>query len=181
MSASERQKMQAGQWYTCIDPELAALRATAQAAVHEHNTLPPDRRGNIAPALSRLLNAAPDVVIEGGFYCPYGFNITLGPASFLNVGCTVLDSAPVRIGARTLVGPSVQIYCAEHHKDPAQRRAGLEIAKPVTIGDDVWIGGAAVILPGVIIGDGAVVGAAAVVTRDVPAGATVVGNPARPP
>ena len=172
--------MAAGGWYTCVDPELAALRATAQAAVHQHNALPPDRRGNIGPDLARLLTAAPDVVIEAPFYCPYAFNITLGAASFINAGCTILDTAPVTIGAATMLGPAVQIYCAEHHKDPEKRRAGLEIAKPVTLGDNVWIGGAAVILPGVTIGDGAIVGAGAVVTRDVAAGATVVGNPARP-
>ncbi|RUU93715.1 sugar O-acetyltransferase, partial [Mesorhizobium sp. M1A.F.Ca.IN.020.03.2.1] len=89
------------------------------------------------------------------------------------------DTAPVKIGRRTLLGPNVQIYCAEHHREAAGRLAGLEIAKSVTIGDNAWIGGSAVILAGVSIGEGAIVGAGAVVTRDVPANATVVGNPAR--
>lgn len=180
MTRTEREKMAAGEWYTCIDDELAELRQKAQMAVHQHNTLPPDRRGNIGPDLARILNAAPDALIEGAFYCPYAFNITLGRASFLNTGCTILDSAPVTIGADTQIGPAVQIYCAEHHTDPDKRRAGLEIAKPVTIGDGVWIGGAAVILPGVTIGDAAIIGAGAVVTKDVAPGHTVVGNPARP-
>jgi maltose O-acetyltransferase len=120
-----------------------------------------------------------DVRIEAPFHCAYGFNIHVGDRTFLNAGCTILDTAPVRIGARTLLGPNVQIYCAEHHKDAPLRSAGLEIARPVTIGDDVWIGGGATVLAGVTIGDGAIIGAGAVVTRDVAAGATVVGNPAR--
>ena len=97
----------------------------------------------------------------------------------MNVGCTILDTAHVTIGARTMFGPYVQIYTAQHNKDQQKRAAGLEIALPVTIGADVWIGGRAIIMPGVTIGDGAIVGAGSVVTRDVPAGVTVVGNPAR--
>lgn len=180
MAASERDKMRAGEWYSCIDPELEALRATAADAVFEHNTLPPAERGEIGPKLKDLLShAGTDTRIEGQFHCPYGFNIHLGDEVFLNAGCVILDTAPVRIGARTLIGPRVQIYCAEHHKDPAKRRAGLEIARPVTIGEDVWIGGGAIILGGVTVGDRAIIGAGAVVTRDVAADATVVGNPAR--
>ena len=118
--------------------------------------------------------------IEAPFHCAYGFNIGLGAGVFINAGCTILDTAPVHIGARTMFGPSVQIYCAEHHKDAVKRAAGLEIARPVHIGEDVWIGGGAIILAGVRIGAAAIVGAGAVVTRDVAEGVTVVGNPARP-
>jgi len=172
--------MQAGDWYTCVDPELEALRAVAAKAVFEHDTLPPDQRGDIGPRLRALLgHAGAGARIEGQFHCPYGFNVHLGDEVFLNAGCVILDTAPVRIGARTLIGPRVQIYCAEHHRDPVKRRAGLEIARPGTIGEDVWIGGGAIILAGVTIGDRAIVGAGAVVTRDVAADATVVGNPAR--
>jgi maltose O-acetyltransferase len=181
VSSSERDRMRAGGWYTCIDPELDALRAVAADAVFEHNSLPPIERGDIGPKLERLLgHAGAGARIEGQFHCPYGFNIHLGDEVFLNAGCVILDTAPVRIGARTLIGPRVQIYCAEHHKDPAKRRAGLEIARPVTIGEDVWIGGSAIILAGVTIGDRAIVGAGSVVTREVAADARVVGNPARP-
>lgn len=177
---TEREKMMAGDWYTCLDPELEALRQPVRAALHAHNTLPPDERGLIAPALSALFSSvAPDAMIEAPFHCAYGFNIHLAEGVFLNAGCTILDTAPVQIGARTLLGPNVQIYCAEHHKDATKRAAGLEIARPVTIGDHVWIGGGAIILAGVRIGEGAIIGAGSVVTRDVPAGATVVGNPAR--
>jgi maltose O-acetyltransferase len=173
--------MAAGEWYTCIDPELEALRAAAHDAVHEHNSMRPGERGNMGPALRLLLAQVGDNVrIEAPFHCAYGIDIELGDDVFLNAGCTILDTARVRIGGSALLGPNVQIYCAEHHKDAELCSAGLEIARPVEIGEHVWIGGGGIILAGVSIGDGAIVGAGSVVTRDVPAGATVVGNPARP-
>lgn len=180
MDQTERQKMLAGGWYTCIDDELEGLRMAARKAVHEHNIVDPDRRGAIGPALETLLGEiGQGVFIEAPFHCAYGFNIALGDGVYLNSGCTILDSAAVRIGARSMLGPNVQIYCAEHHRDPALRAAGQEIAKPVELGADVWIGGGATVLPGVTIGSGAIVGAGSVVVRDVPAGASVAGNPAR--
>jgi maltose O-acetyltransferase len=180
VTASERAKMTAGKWYRCIDPELDAMRQRAYDAVHEHNTLPPHKRGNLGPALAALFaSMGKDVRIEAPFHCPYGVNIELGDKVFMNAGCVVLDTARVRIGRSTLLGPGVHIYCAEHHKDAALRAAGLEKAKPVTIGERVWIGGGAIILPDVTIGDEAIVGAGAVVTRDVLPGTTVAGNPAR--
>jgi len=180
MTASERMKMAAGEWYTCLDAELEALRIAARDAVFEHNSLPPRQRGDIAPALRALLGGAGEGArIEAQFHCAYGFNLLLGDGAFLNAGCTILDTAPVRIGKGTLLGPNVQIYCAEHHREAAGRQAGLEIARPVAIGDNAWIGGSAIILGGVTIGEGAIVGAGAVVTRDVAANTTVVGNPAR--
>lgn len=181
MTKTARQKMEAGEWYSCIDPELEEWRMVAQDAVHEHNHLPPRERGMLGPKLRAALGSVGvDVRIEGLFHCAYVRNLHLGDRVFLNAGCVVLDTARVDIGAGTLIGPAVHIYCAEHSQDQAERAAGLEIGKPVTIGRDVWIGGSAVILPGVTIGDGAIVGAGSVVTRDVAAGARVVGNPARP-
>lgn len=181
MAASEREKMAVGAWYTCIDPELEDLRMHAREAVHQHNSLPPGRRGNIGPALAGLLaEVAADTFVEAPFHCAYGMNIALGESVYLNAGCTILDTARVTIGDSSMLGPSVQIYCAEHHTDAVKRAAGLEIAKPVRIGRNVWIGGGAIILPGVTVGDGAIVGAGSVVTRDVASGTTVVGNPARP-
>ena len=180
MAESERAKMVAGEWYTCLDDELEALRVSARDAVFEHNSLPPRQRGNLAPGLKALLGKAGEGArIEAPFHCAYAFNIFLGDGVFLNAGCTILDTACVRIGKGTLLGPNVQIYCAEHHKEAAGRQAGLEIARPVEIGSNAWIGGSAIILGGVSIGDGAIIGAGAVVTRDVAANTTAVGNPAR--
>lgn len=172
--------MEAGEWYICIDPELEELRMLAQEAVHEHNRLPPRERGMLGPKLRAVLGSVgEDVRIEGLFHAAYARNLHLGDRVYLNVGCVVLDTARVEIGAGTLIGPAVHIYCAEHSQNREQRAAGLEIAKPVTIGRDVWIGGSAAILPGVSIGDGAIIGAGSVVTRNVAAGTSVVGNPAR--
>lgn len=181
MASEERTKMAAGEWYCCNDTELDALRWKARAAVHRHNTMDPAERGNMATELRALLaQASSDAFIEAPFHCAYGINISLAAGVYLNAGCTILDSAPVTLGAGTMLGPAVQIYCAEHHKDVELRRLGIEIARPVAIGADVWIGGGAIILGGVTIGNGAIIGAGAVVTKSVAAGATVVGNPARP-
>jgi len=177
---SERMKMAAGEWYNGLDPELESLRRQARIAVHQHNTMPPDERGNIAPALRALFAAAPEsAFIEALFHCAYGINIELGEGAYINAGCVILDSAPVRIGDGTMLGPAVQIYCAEHSKDPDLRHAGIEIARPVVIGPNAWIGGGAIILAGVTVGARAIVGAGSVVTRDVADDAVVVGNPAR--
>jgi maltose O-acetyltransferase len=120
------------------------------------------------------------VILEAPFHIAYGRNLSLGDHVYMNAHCVILDTAPVRIGRRTMLGPTVQIYCADHAHAIEERRLGLERALPVTIGEEVWIGGGAIILPGVTVGDGAIVGAGAVVTRDVAAGARVVGTPARP-
>ncbi|WP_415404541.1 sugar O-acetyltransferase [Tateyamaria sp. SN3-11] len=177
---TERQKMEAGDWYTCLDDELEQLRVTARDAVHEHNTLPPGARPSMGPKLAALITAK-RAIIEAPFHCAYGINITLGTDVFLNAGCTILDCAAVTIEDQCQLGPNVQIYCAEHHKDPVKRSVeGLELAKPVHIGKRVWIGGGAILLAGVSVGDGAVIGAGSVVTRDVAPGQIVVGNPARP-
>lgn len=177
---TERQKMAAGKWYTCLDDELEALRVEARSAVHQHNTLPPEDRGEIGPKLAQLIKAK-NAIIEAPFHCAYGINIELGDKVFLNAGCTILDCATVTISDQCQLGPNVQIYCAEHHKDPIKRCVeGLEIAHPVHIGKRVWVGGGAIILAGVTIGDGAVIGAGSVVTKDVGPGQVVVGNPARP-
>lgn len=181
MTKSERQKMQAGEWYSCRDPELGRLQHQARVALHRHNTAPPDPACPLSPALAALFAShGKNCLIEAPFHCAYGVNISLGSNVYLNAGCTILDTAPVTIGDGTMLGPNVQIYCAQHHKDRVLRAEGLEIARPVTLGQDVWIGGGAILMPGVTIGDGAIVGAGAVVTRDVAPGDTVTGNPARP-
>lgn len=113
------------------------------------------------------------------FHCDYGSNISLGKNVFLNFNCVILDVVAVTIGDGTAIGPGVQILTADHPRDPAVRATGAEFGRPIAIGKNVWIGGGALILPGVTIGDDAIIGAGAVVTKDVPAGATAVGNPAR--
>ena len=118
-------------------------------------------------------------VVRPPFHCDYGVNITLGVGVFINFNCTILDVVAITIGDGTRIGPGVQILAADHPRDATERRAGGEFGRPVTIGNHVWIGAGALILPGVTIGEDAVVGAGAVVTRDVPAGATALGNPAR--
>ncbi len=180
MKRTEREKMEAGEWYTCLDDELEGLRIAARIAVHQHNTLPPGERGDIGPKLRQLITSQ-DAIIEAPFHCAYGINIRLGRHVFLNAGCTILDCATVTIEDECQLGPNVQIYCAEHHQDPVKRSVeGLEIAYPVHIGKRAWIGGGSIILAGVTIGEGAVVGAGSVVTKDVGPGQVVVGNPARP-
>ena len=177
---SEREKMLAGELYHPGDPELQAGLEACAAWLARYNAA----MGETASVWRSLLGERLGAVGEGAmlrppFYCDYGFNIRLGTHVFLNYNCVILDTAPVTIGDDTRIGPAVQIYTADHPRDPALRRSGLESGVPVTIGRNVWIGGGAIILPGVTIGDDAIVGAGSVVTRDVPAGATVAGNPAR--
>ncbi|WP_439649746.1 sugar O-acetyltransferase [Gymnodinialimonas ulvae] len=178
---SARDKMQAGDWYSCLDEELGALRNTARAACHAHRTEPPQPLAAISPALAEVFGTVGEnALIEAPFHCAYGINIHLGCNVYLNANCVILDSGRVEIGDGTMIGPGVQIYCADHHRDVELRRQGIERALPVRIGADVWIGGGAIVMPGVRVGDQAIIGAGSVVTKDVAAGARVVGNPARP-
>lgn len=180
MSRSEREKMLAGELYRSDVPEIRAEQAATQAWLARYNAsleLSPDVRR--ALLLERLAEVGPGAEVRPPFHCDYGFNIRLGPGVFLNYNCVILDVVEVTIGEGTQIGPAVQIYTADHPRDAAQRHQGLEFGRPVRIGRHVWIGGAAIILPGVTVGDDAVIGAGSVVTRDVPSGATVFGNPAR--
>ncbi len=174
---TEKQKMLAGALYHAGDAELRAERHRADAWMLRYNAATRTER----PALLRefLGAVAGDAVIRPAFRCDYGYNIRLGAEVFLNFNCVILDVVEVTIGDRTQIGPAVQIYTADHPRDPVERRSGAEFGRPIRIGSDVWIGGGAIILPGVTIGDGAIIAAGAVVTRDVPAGATARGNPAR--
>jgi len=126
----------------------------------------------------RLAEVGDGTVVRPPFHCDYGFNIRIGSNVFLNLNCVILDVVEVLIGNGSQIGPAVQIYSADHPRDPSQRREGLEFGRPVRIGRNVWIGGGAIILPGVTIGDNAIIGAGSVLTRDIEEGATVVGNPA---
>jgi maltose O-acetyltransferase len=177
---SEKQKMLAGELYR-PDEELGAEQAAAKAWMARYNaSLAAPVSERHALLCERLAHVGRDAVIRPPFFCDYGYNIRLGDGVFLNFNCVILDVVEVTIGDRTQIGPAVQIYTADHPRDAETRRAGLEFGRPIRIGSDVWIGGGAILLPGVTIGDGAVIGAGSVVTRDVPAGVTVAGNPARP-
>ena len=172
--------MLAGELYR-PDAELGAEQAAAQAWMVRYNAaLASPVSARHALLCERLGRVGKDAVIRPPFFCDYGYNIHLGDGVFLNFNCVILDVAEVIIGDRTQIGPAVQIYAADHPRDAETRRAGLEFGRPVRIGSDVWIGGGAILLPGITIGDGAVIGAGSVVTRHVAAAVTVAGNPARP-
>jgi maltose O-acetyltransferase len=169
-----RDKMVAGELYEASDPELVDARAHARQLLARYNTS--GDRVALAALFARL---ADDAIIEQPFHCDYGFNITIGARFYANVNCVFLDCAPIEIGDHVLLGPGVHLYTATHPLDSAERRRGLELAKPITVGDDAWLGGGAIVLPGVTIGARVVIGAGSVVTRNVPADARVAGNPAR--
>src|SRR4051794_12714505 len=174
---SERQKMLAGEPYDPVDAELVAARKRARELCQALNTAPDGEREERRRILRLLFAVGGDSVwMQPPFFCDYGSNIELGEQVFFNFNCVVLDVCSVRIGSFTLFGPSVQIYTAMHPMN-AEKRRKHEFGKPVEIGADVWVGGAAVILPGVHIGERAVIGAGSVVTRDVPPGVFAAGNP----
>lgn len=176
---SERDKMLAGQLYDPNDRELVAGRERARDLCQALNA---SREGDQEPRrriLVELFGAGGDTVwMQPPFFCDYGSNIALGERVFFNFNCVVLDVCRVTIGSFTLFGPAVQIYTAMHPLDAALRRK-QEYGKPVEIGADVWVGGGALILPGVRIGSRAVIGAGSVVTRDVPDAVFAAGNPCR--
>ena len=177
---TERDKMLAGDLYDPLDPQLSAGRRRARLLVKALNDTRDDQQDERARLIKTLIPASgQDTWIEPPFYCDYGDNISLGDRVFFNFNCVVLDVAPVSIGSRVLFGPAVQVYAATHPLGAADRRTGLEAGRPVDIGNDVWVGGGAIICPGVRIGEGSVVGAGSVVTRDIPAGVFAAGNPCR--
>ncbi|WP_439814860.1 sugar O-acetyltransferase [Zavarzinia sp. CC-PAN008] len=178
---TQKQRMLAGDLYCAGgDAELAADQARISAWMMRYNaSLAASQDERHALLAEGLGHVGADVVVRPPFHCDYGYNIRIGDGVFINFNCVVLDVVAVAIGDGTQIGPGVQILTADHPRDPRQRAQGLECGVPVRIGRNVWIGGGAIILPGVTIGDDAIVGAGAVVTRDVPHGATAVGNPAR--
>ena len=176
---SQKARMLAGELYDPADPELVAERDRAARLTHRYNRSEPDDPAASAILEKLLAELGPGSVIRAPFYCDYGYNIRIGADTFFNFGCVLLDVVPISIGRVCQFGPYVQILTADHPRQPEQRRQGLERGDPIAIADNVWVGGGALILPGVSVGQDAIVAAGAVVTRDVPAGATVAGNPAR--
>lgn len=175
---TEKEKMLAGECYNCLDPGLEAERQETRRLLRLYNKTEsePERRAIFQQLLGHF---GQNSMIQPPFYCAYGHNTYIGDEVFLNVQCTILDCAEVRIGNHVMIGPGVQIYTAAHHLLAEPRNRGLEVARRIVIEDNVWIGGSAILLPGVTIGRNAVVGAGAVVTRDVPPDTVVAGNPAR--
>ena len=175
---TEKDKMLAGEVYNFFDPELVRIRRETKQKLRLYNTSTEDddQRSLLQDILGGI---GENVKIWTPFNCVYGENIQLGDHVFLNLNCMFIDNNRIKIGDHGMLGPGVQIYTAAHPLEAAARDEGWEVTKPVTIGNSVWIGGSAILLPGVNVGDKAVIGAGAVVTRDVPPGVVVAGNPAR--
>lgn len=177
---TEKEKMLAGELYDALDAQLTQERTQTRLLLKQLNDSREDQTDERTHLLQQLLpHAGPGLWIQPPFYCDYGSNIELGEKVFFNFNCVVLDVALVTIGSRTLFGPNVQIYTATHPMDYQIRASGLEFAKPITIGEDVWVGGSAVICPGVSIGARSVIGAGSVVTKDIPADVFAAGNPCK--
>ena len=176
---SERDKMLAGQLYDPFDTELVQARNRARDLCQNLNATREAEQTERRRILRQLFGAGGESVwMQPPFFCDYGTNIELGERVFFNFNCVVLDVCPVRIGSFTLFGPAVQIYTPMHPLN-AELRRSQEFGKPIDIGSDVWIGGGAIILPGVRIGSKAVIGAGSVVTRDIPEHVFAAGNPCR--
>jgi maltose O-acetyltransferase len=173
-------RMLRGEEYLATDELLVRERDRCSALIERLNALPAADEPTRLEVLHDLLaSIGDDTLIQSPFRCDYGYNISVGRRSFVNYGGMFLDGAPISIGDEVLIATNVQLLTATHPLDALRRRAWWEFAKPIGIGDGAWIGGGAIILPGVSIGENAVVGAGAVVTRDVAPGAVVAGNPAR--
>ena len=172
--------MLAGELYLADDPVIAAEQARAQELQERYNATRHDEQVLRDSLLRELLgDVGEGVVVRPPFFCDYGSHISIGARTFANYDCVMLDVAPMRIGAACQLAPRVQLLTATHPIDPEPRRIGWESAEPIAIGDNVWLGGGAIVCPGVTIGKDTVVGAGAVVTRDLPAGVVAAGVPAR--
>lgn len=177
---SMRERMEAGDLYLADDPELVELARAAHRRMDAYNALGLADRDARRELLGEMLGSVgQDVEIRPPFYVDYGTNLHVGDRVFANFGLTALDVATITIGDDVQIGPHVQLLTPTHPLDAEARRAKWEAAAPIVIGDNVWLGGGVVVLPGVTIGPDTVVGAGAVVTKDLPAGVVAVGNPAR--
>lgn len=177
---SELDKLEAGEWYCFLDPEVAARKARAAQLCAEFNAIPATDPDAQTAKIREIFGASGDQLsVQAPFNCDYGRNIRVGHDFLSNYNLTILDIAPVAIGDHVMIGPSVGIYTVNHPMTAEGRRKYLAKASPVTIGNDVWIGGGVTILPGITIGSNVVIAAGAVVSHDVPSNSVVGGVPAR--
>lgn len=178
---TEKEKQQAGELYNSNDRELVNERITAKKLCMDYNATPYNDFQKRERLLERLIAfKGENTCIEPNFFCDYGYNIVMGDNFYANHNCVILDCAEVVFGDNVFIGPNCGFYTAEHPMDAETRNQGLESARPIKIGSDVWIGGNVTVLPGVTIGDNVVIGAGSVVTKDIPSGCVAVGNPCKP-
>lgn len=177
---TEKEKMLAGEMYDPMNPQLIEERLKARLLFQKINQLGESNKKERDKLFYELLKEAKEnLFIEPPFYCDYGYNIKAGKNVFMNFNCCILDVMEVKIGDNCMIGPNVQIYTATHPLEYKKRNSGREFAKRVSIGKNVWIGGQAVICPGVIIGDNVVIGAGSVVTKNFSDNVFIAGNPAK--
>lgn len=177
---TEKEKMLAGELYLSADPQLVRDRENARRLTRLYNQTTETDYSLRSELLKQLFGSTGEsIYMEPTFKCDYGYNIHVGNNFYANFDCVILDVCEVRLGVNCFLAPGVHIYTATHPLDPVERASGAEFAKPVKIGDNVWIGGRAVINPGVTIGNNVVVASGAVVVKDVPDNVVVGGNPAR--
>ena len=178
---TEKEKMLAGMTYSAVDQQLLEELNTVKEIIHRYNSISPSATKERLCILKGLLGHIGDdeIIINQPFYCDYGKQISVGRRFFANFNLTILDEASVTIGDDCFIGPDVSIYTACHSTDPVERNTRMEWAEPVTIGDNVWIGGSVTILPGVTIGNNVTIGAGSVVTKDIPDNVVAVGNPCK--
>lgn len=177
---NQKERMLSGLPYKAWLDGLEEERIACKKKIYDFNMLPPDRREEVPVMLKKLLGkTGENVFIEAPFHCDYGWNIEVGENFFANYNLTILDVGKVTIGKNAQIAPNVSIYTAGHPVHPDSRNSGYEYGIPISIGDNVWIGGNVVIMPGVHIGDNVVIGGGSVVTKDLPANMIAAGNPCR--
>ena len=177
---TEKEKMLEGVYYKPMDPELSNDRRRAKIILRKFNTTPVEEAEKKIEIIRKFLGSVgKNVWIEPPFQCDYGYNIHLKDSVYFNVNCVILDGNRVNIGKNVMFGPSVHIYTVTHPLDPIERLTYKEITKPVNIGDNAWIGGCSVILPGISIGKNSIVGAGGIVTKDIPDNVVAGGNPCK--
>lgn len=179
MLKSEKEKMLSGDYYLADDKELVMDRDYAKNLIFDFNNTRPSEKEKGREILRNLIHTKGSFHIEAPFYCDYGYNIEVGNNFYANHGCIILDVGNVQIGDNVLLAPNVQIYTAAHPTNPAERLTGKEFGESISIGDNVWIGGGAIICPGIKIGNNVTIGAGSVVTKDIPDNVIAAGNPCR--